>query len=135
MSTQSLSNMDASAAANGSSVGSAIGIGIGVGVNTAFNTTTSAIKADTVIDAQGGVTAEAGMLDILSSDYVPAALLAAALRMGEVTGDLASALARVTAAPADAVQIGDRGRLPPDIVRLIAEAEKRTAARRPDLLG
>ena len=66
--TKSLSNMDASAAANGSSVGSAIGIGIGVGVNTAVNNTFSAIKADTLIDARGDVTAEAGMLDVTYED-------------------------------------------------------------------
>jgi hypothetical protein len=62
VSTQSLSNMDASAAANGSSVGSAIGIGIGIGVNTAFNDTFSAIKEDTIVTAVNGANAEAGML-------------------------------------------------------------------------
>ena len=55
--------------------------------------------------------AEAGLLDILSSDYVPASLLSAAVALGEVEGDMARALARVTSAPAAAAALGDRGRL------------------------
>jgi alpha-D-ribose 1-methylphosphonate 5-triphosphate diphosphatase len=66
--------------------------------------------------------AEAGLLDILSSDYVPAALLTGAMRLARLTGDLPGAMATVTAAPARAVGLADRGRLAPglraDLVRL-----------------
>ena len=55
--------------------------------------------------------AEAGLLDILSSDYVAAALLMGAVRLGEIWGDLARGLATVTATPATAVGLGDRGRI------------------------
>ncbi|SOC03402.1 alpha-D-ribose 1-methylphosphonate 5-triphosphate diphosphatase [Rhodobacter maris] len=55
--------------------------------------------------------AEAGLLDILSSDYVPSALLSAALMLGDIWGDVARGLATVTAAPARAVGLVDRGRL------------------------
>ncbi|MGR3760360.1 alpha-D-ribose 1-methylphosphonate 5-triphosphate diphosphatase [Roseobacteraceae bacterium NS-SX3] len=51
------------------------------------------------------------LLDIVSSDYVPAALLLAAVRLGEIWGDMARGLATVTEAPARAVQLEDRGRL------------------------
>lgn len=65
--------------------------------------------------------AEAGLLDILSSDYVPAALLLAAVRLGEEWGDMARGLATVTQAPARAVELEDRGRLAPglraDVIR------------------
>jgi alpha-D-ribose 1-methylphosphonate 5-triphosphate diphosphatase len=57
--------------------------------------------------------AEAGLLDILSSDYVPAALLLAAMRLAERSGDLPAAVATVTAAPARAVGLDDRGRIAP----------------------
>lgn len=55
--------------------------------------------------------AGAGLLDILSSDYVPAALLEGALRLGDLWGDPARGLASVTAAPAQAAGLTDRGRL------------------------
>ena len=55
--------------------------------------------------------AEAGLLDIVSSDYVPSALLSAALMLGDIWGDLARGVATVTAAPADATDLVDRGRL------------------------
>ena len=55
--------------------------------------------------------AEAGLLDILSSDYVPSALLSAALMLGDIWGDVARGLATVTAAPARAVGLTDRGRI------------------------
>lgn len=58
--------------------------------------------------------AEAELLDILSSDYVPSALLSAALMLGALWGDLARGVATVTCAPADAVGLNDRGRLAPD---------------------
>lgn len=59
--------------------------------------------------------AEAGLLDILSSDYVPAAMLMGAVRLGEVWGNLARGIATVTAAPAAAVRLADRGRLEPGL--------------------
>jgi alpha-D-ribose 1-methylphosphonate 5-triphosphate diphosphatase len=55
--------------------------------------------------------AEADLLDIVSSDYVPSALLSAALMLGDLWGDLARGITTVTAAPADAVDLHDRGRL------------------------
>jgi len=65
--------------------------------------------------------AEAGCLDILSSDYAPSSLLSAAVRLGEESGNMADGLARVTAAPAAAAGLADRGRLVPglraDLVR------------------
>lgn len=66
--------------------------------------------------------AGAGLLDILSSDYAPASLLAGAIRLGREAGDMAAGLARVTAAPARAAGLADRGRLAPglraDLVRV-----------------
>lgn len=53
--------------------------------------------------------AEAGLLDIVSSDYVPSALLMAALRLGDLWGDVARGVATVTAAPAAAAGLTDRG--------------------------
>jgi len=55
--------------------------------------------------------AEAGMLDIVSSDYVPSSLLSAALMLGDIWGDLARGIATVTAAPAEAAGLADRGHL------------------------
>ena len=55
--------------------------------------------------------AGAGLLDIVSSDYVPAALLQAAVKLGEDWGDMARGLATATSAPAAAVGLADRGRL------------------------
>ncbi|SNS52941.1 alpha-D-ribose 1-methylphosphonate 5-triphosphate diphosphatase [Tropicimonas sediminicola] len=55
--------------------------------------------------------AEAGMLDIVSSDYVPSALLSAALMLGDFWGDLPRGVRTVTTAPADVVGLADRGRL------------------------
>ncbi|QQA43859.1 alpha-D-ribose 1-methylphosphonate 5-triphosphate diphosphatase [Pelagovum pacificum] len=66
--------------------------------------------------------AQAGLLDILSSDYVPAALLTGAMMLAQLTGDLPGALATVTSAPARAVGLDDRGELAggkrADLVRL-----------------
>lgn len=66
--------------------------------------------------------AEADLLDILSSDYVPSALLTAALMLGDVWGDLPRAVATVTATPARATGLADRGRLMPglraDVIRV-----------------
>jgi alpha-D-ribose 1-methylphosphonate 5-triphosphate diphosphatase len=57
--------------------------------------------------------AHEGVLDILSSDYVPASLLFAAFQLAkEVPGiDLPAAIRTVTAAPAEAAGLHDRGQL------------------------
>jgi alpha-D-ribose 1-methylphosphonate 5-triphosphate diphosphatase len=55
--------------------------------------------------------AEADLLDIVSSDYVPSSLLSAAMMLGDIWGDLAKAVATVTVAPAKATGLDDRGRL------------------------
>lgn len=57
--------------------------------------------------------AEAGVLDVLSSDYMPASLLMAALRMPKVVPgiDLAAAIRTVTKTPAEAVGLTDRGEI------------------------
>jgi alpha-D-ribose 1-methylphosphonate 5-triphosphate diphosphatase len=59
--------------------------------------------------------AEEGELDILSSDYVPAALLMAAFRLTEVekVGGLPGAIRLVTKNPAQAVGLADRGEIAP----------------------
>lgn len=65
--------------------------------------------------------AEADLLDIVSSDYVPAALLSAAVLLGDLWGDMARGIATVTRAPADATGLADRGRIAPgaraDLIR------------------
>ncbi|MDQ1849110.1 alpha-D-ribose 1-methylphosphonate 5-triphosphate diphosphatase [Gemmobacter fulvus] len=58
-----------------------------------------------------GALAEAGLLDIVSSDYVPAALLSAGLLLGDLWGNLARGIATVTAAPAAAAGLTDRGQI------------------------
>ncbi len=55
--------------------------------------------------------AQLDRLDILSSDYVPAGLLMAAVQLGDLWGDLARGMRTVTAHPAKAVGLDDRGRL------------------------
>ena len=55
--------------------------------------------------------AQAGLLDIVSSDYVPSALLSAALSLGDLWGDMARGVATVTRAPAAAAGLADRGHL------------------------
>lgn len=50
-------------------------------------------------------------LDILSSDYVPSALLMAAMQLGDVWADMARGIATVTMNPARSVGLDDRGRL------------------------
>ena len=66
--------------------------------------------------------AEAGLLDIISSDYVPSALIMAAVMLGDLWDDMARGIATVTRAPADATGLDDRGRIAPgaraDLVRL-----------------
>lgn len=51
------------------------------------------------------------LLDIISSDYVPAALLLSAFKLAEVWDDLSRAIATVTEAPARAARLEDRGTL------------------------
>lgn len=55
--------------------------------------------------------AEADLLDIVSSDYVPSSLLSAALMLGDLWGDLPRGVATVTAAPAQAAHLTDRGEI------------------------
>jgi alpha-D-ribose 1-methylphosphonate 5-triphosphate diphosphatase len=58
--------------------------------------------------------ARQGLLDALSSDYVPASLLLAAFRLADDAGmDLPRAIATVTLQPARAAQLGDRGEIAP----------------------
>lgn len=59
--------------------------------------------------------AQAGLLDIVSSDYVPSALLLAAVILGEQWGDLPRGIATVSANPAQAVGLTDRGRIAPGL--------------------
>jgi alpha-D-ribose 1-methylphosphonate 5-triphosphate diphosphatase len=55
--------------------------------------------------------AEHDLLDILSSDYVPASLLQGALILFDVWKDMARALATVTATPARETGLSDRGEI------------------------
>jgi alpha-D-ribose 1-methylphosphonate 5-triphosphate diphosphatase len=55
--------------------------------------------------------ADEGLLDILSSDYVPSSLLSGALMLGDQWGDVARAVATVTRAPAEATGLTDRGEI------------------------
>jgi len=55
--------------------------------------------------------AEAGLLDIVSSDYVPGSLLWAAAMLADLWQDWPRAMACVTATPAAAAGLHDRGRL------------------------
>jgi alpha-D-ribose 1-methylphosphonate 5-triphosphate diphosphatase len=58
----------------------------------------------------------------VSSDYVPSSLLMAALLLGDLWGDPARGVATVTAAPATAAGLEDRGSLVPgmraDVIRV-----------------
>ncbi|MEX0278282.1 MAG: alpha-D-ribose 1-methylphosphonate 5-triphosphate diphosphatase [Ruegeria sp.] len=55
--------------------------------------------------------AELGHLDIMSSDYVPSALLLSAAQLGEMWGDMARGIKTVTKTPAQAAGLDDRGEL------------------------
>jgi alpha-D-ribose 1-methylphosphonate 5-triphosphate diphosphatase len=59
--------------------------------------------------------AEAGTLDILSSDYVPASLLQAAFKLPDLVAGttLPQAIATVTSEPAAAMGLSDRGAIAP----------------------
>ena len=82
-----------------------------------------------------GELAGAGALDILSSDYIPGALLPAAFRLAAEPYNLPlpDAVATVTATPAEAAGLHDRGRIEPgrraDLVRV------RVVAGRPVVRG
>jgi alpha-D-ribose 1-methylphosphonate 5-triphosphate diphosphatase len=58
-----------------------------------------------------------GLVDILSSDYAPASLMLAAFKLAEEAEpyDLPRAIATVTATPAAAVGLTDRGRIEPGL--------------------
>ena len=55
--------------------------------------------------------AEADLLDIVSSDYVPSGLLLSALKLGDIWEDLPRGVATVTLAPATAAGLSDRGQI------------------------
>lgn len=59
--------------------------------------------------------AKEGLLDILTSDYVPGSLLLAAFMLARSGFDLSRTVAMVTASPADAVGFTDRGRIAPGL--------------------
>jgi alpha-D-ribose 1-methylphosphonate 5-triphosphate diphosphatase len=68
------------------------------------------------LSASGNVSAreliEAGLCDVVASDYMPSALLASALTLvDQGLCDLPTAVALITAGPADMVGLDDRGRL------------------------
>jgi alpha-D-ribose 1-methylphosphonate 5-triphosphate diphosphatase len=77
--------------------------------------------------------AAAGVLDIMSSDYVPSALLLAPLRLPDVVPqfDLPAAIRTVTRTPAHAVGLTDRGEIAvgkrADLVRVYSRAGASTA--------
>ena len=66
--------------------------------------------------------AEADLLDIVSSDFVPSSLLSAGLMLGDLWGDLPRGVATVTRRPAEAVGLSDRGEIAPgkraDLIRV-----------------
>jgi alpha-D-ribose 1-methylphosphonate 5-triphosphate diphosphatase len=78
--------------------------------------------------------AQAGLLDILSSDYVPSSLLLAALRLPEaaMNFDLPAAIRTVSKTPADVVGLTDRGEIAvgkrADIIR-VRQAQNAAAVR------
>ena len=57
--------------------------------------------------------AEAGVLDVMSSDYIPSSLLTAAIRLPKAVPaiDLAAAVRTVSKTPAEAVGLDDRGEI------------------------
>lgn len=73
-------------------------------------------------NVSAGDLVERGLLDIVSSDYVPALLLTSAFRLAALWDDLPRAIGTVTHAPADAAHLPDRGRIVPgalaDLVRV-----------------
>ncbi len=59
--------------------------------------------------------ARAGHLDILSSDYVPSGLLTGAMILARIWDDLPRAIATVSASPAKAADLADRGSIRPGL--------------------
>ena len=57
----------------------------------------------------------AGLLDVLTSDYVPASLLHAAFIIADKGVPLHDAIAKVTSTPADVLGFADRGRIAPGL--------------------
>lgn len=55
--------------------------------------------------------ARQGLLDVISSDYVPALLLVSAFRLARIWGDLPRAIRTVSETPAAATGLADRGRI------------------------
>jgi len=68
------------------------------------------------------------LLDVLSSDYVPASLLLGAVILGIRRGNMASGISTVTSAPAKAAGLNDRGVIMPgkraDIIRFKLVGDK-----------
>lgn len=62
-------------------------------------------------NASAASLADAGLLDLLTSDYVPASLLHAPFILADRGMPLHEAITKVTANPADAIGMADRGRL------------------------
>lgn len=62
-------------------------------------------------NVSAAVLAAAGLLDIVSSDYVPSLLLSSAFRLAAIWDDLPRAVRSVTATPADMTGLPDRGRI------------------------
>ena len=62
-------------------------------------------------NVSAGDLAAADLLDIVSSDYVPSLLLSSAFKLAEIWSDLPRAMRAVTAHPANATGLDDRGRL------------------------
>jgi alpha-D-ribose 1-methylphosphonate 5-triphosphate diphosphatase len=68
--------------------------------------------------------AREGCLDVLSSDYVPGALIHAAFQLPEIAGNISlpAAIRMVSATPAQAAHLDDRGEIAPgmraDLVRV-----------------
>lgn len=63
-----------------------------------------------------GTLADAGLLDVLSSDYAPASLLIGAVRLGLEGDDMAAGIATATSAPAAAAGLCDRGEIAAGLV-------------------
>jgi alpha-D-ribose 1-methylphosphonate 5-triphosphate diphosphatase len=78
-------------------------------------------------NASAASLADAGLLDLLTSDYVPASLLHAPFILAGRGMPLHEAIAKVTANAADAIGMTDRGRLAPGLradllrVRLVGD--------------
>lgn len=66
-------------------------------------------------NASAGELSELGLLDVLTSDYVPASLLHAAFILADKGKTLPETIAMVTATPAGLVGLADRGRIAPGL--------------------